>query len=70
MRQSSVTMLITRLWNHAPRMRERFQKKKLAWPHFSETEMNDLIAFLYSLGYETRRAIPGGERRCSPGRIA
>ena len=59
-RQSSVTLLITRLWNHAPKMRERFQKKKLAWPHFTETEMNDLIAFLYSLGYEDP---PGDPRR-------
>jgi cytochrome c2 len=59
-RQSNVTMLITRLWNHAPKMGERFRQKKLAWPHFSETEMNDLIAFLYSLGYEDP---PGDPRR-------
>jgi len=57
--QSNVTILSTRLWNHAARMREKFQQKKLEWPIFSETEMNDLIVFLYSLNYEDKPGNPG-----------
>ena len=59
-RQSDVTTLITRLWNHAPKMRERFRAKNLPWPQFTESEMNNLVAFLYSLGYED---MPGDPRR-------
>ena len=61
--QANVTILITRLWNHAGQMRERFQQKKLQWPFFHETEMNDLIVFLYSLNYEDKPGDPGkGEK--------
>jgi cytochrome c2 len=56
--QSNVTMLSTRLWNHAGAMREKFRLKKLDWPIFSETEMNDLIVFLYSLNYEDKPGDP------------
>jgi cytochrome c2 len=57
--QSNVTILSTRLWNHAAGMREKFQQKKLEWPIFSETEMNDLIVFIYSLNYEDKPGNPG-----------
>lgn len=57
--QSNVTILTTRLWNHVAGMREKFQQKKLEWPIFSETEMNDLIVFLYSLNYEDKTGNPG-----------
>ncbi|MBI5418541.1 MAG: c-type cytochrome [Deltaproteobacteria bacterium] len=57
--QSNVTVLSTRLWNHVAGMREKFQQKKLEWPNFSETEMNDLIVFLYSLNYEDKPGVPG-----------
>lgn len=57
--QSNVTILSTRLWNHAAGMREKFQQKKMEWPNFSETEMNDLIVFLYSLNYEDKPGNPG-----------
>lgn len=61
--QSNVTVLITRLWNHAPQMRNRFQQKKLEWPHFTETEMNDMIVYLYSLNYEDKDGDSGrGEK--------
>lgn len=61
--QANVTVLITRLWNHAPQMRDRFQQKKLEWPHFTETEMNDLIVFLYSLNYQDKQGDAGrGEK--------
>jgi cytochrome c2 len=69
--QSNVTMLSTRLWNHAAVMREKFRQKKLEWPIFSETEMNDLIVFLYSLNYEDKPGNPGkgeevfGRKKCA-----
>lgn len=56
--QSNVTTLITRLWNHAAEMRESFRAKKLEWPHFTETEMNDLIVYLYSLNYVDKPGDP------------
>lgn len=56
--QSNVTTLITRLWNHAAQMRDTFQAKKLAWPHFTEIEMNDLIVYLYSLNYGDKPGEP------------
>lgn len=52
--QANVTALITRIWNHAGKMEERFRQKKLQWPYFQETEMNDLIVYLYSLNYEDK----------------
>jgi cytochrome c2 len=58
--QANVTTLITKIWNHAGKMREKFQQKKLQWPSFRETEMNDLIVFLYSLNYEDK---PGDPRK-------
>ncbi len=52
--RANVTSLITRMWNHAGTMRETFARKKLSWPYFHETEMNDLVVFLYSLNYEDK----------------
>jgi cytochrome c551/c552 len=49
--QSNVTKLTTQIWNHVGRMRQLYDQKKLQWPYFAETEMNDLIVFLYSLNY-------------------
>jgi cytochrome c2 len=52
--QSSVTELTALLWNHSPRMQEKMAELKLPYPYFSETEMSDLIVFLYSLNYEDK----------------
>ncbi|OIP32650.1 MAG: hypothetical protein AUK27_12555 [Deltaproteobacteria bacterium CG2_30_66_27] len=49
--QSNVTKLTTQIWNHVGRMKHLYDQKKLQWPYFSETEMNDIIVFLYSLNY-------------------
>jgi len=49
--QSNVTKLTTQIWNHVGRMRHLYDQKKLQWPFFTETEMNDMIVFLYSLNY-------------------
>jgi cytochrome c2 len=32
-------------------MRQLYNQEKLQWPSFAETEMNDMIVFLYSLNY-------------------
>jgi len=49
--QSNVTKLATQIWNHVGRMRQLYNQEKLQWPYFAETEMNDMIVFLYSLTY-------------------
>ena len=41
--------LLATMWNHAPTMWERMSATKVASPRFSETEMQDLFAFLYSV---------------------
>jgi cytochrome c2 len=35
-------------------MREKYTQEKMQWPHFTETEMNDLIVYLYSLNYQDK----------------
>ncbi len=49
--QSNVTKLTTQIWNHIGRMSQLYNQEKLKWPTFAETEMNDMIVFLYSLNY-------------------
>jgi cytochrome c553 len=38
--------LVQRLWNHAPKIPEQAEKRKQAWPELSETDMENLTAFL------------------------
>jgi len=45
---SDITM-ISALWDHGPRMLERMQERKQAWPRFTAKEMSDLISYLNSL---------------------
>ena len=54
--------LVTVMWNHAPQMWERMQEQKVAPPTFSQQEMADLLAYLYTLRYvgETGDAARGG----------
>jgi mono/diheme cytochrome c family protein len=42
---SSIVM-ISALWSHGPRMLEQVRSKGVPWPHFSQSEMSDLIAYL------------------------
>ena len=44
------------IWNHMPRMKEAFDRARLARPRFTAEEMQQLIAFLYSLNYFDRSA--------------
>jgi mono/diheme cytochrome c family protein len=43
--------LVTIMWNHAPRMWERMQEAGVVEPAFSQQEMADLLAYLYTLRY-------------------
>lgn len=45
----TVTQIAGAMWNHAPEMRKAALEKGLRWPAFKETELRDLIAFLYFL---------------------
>lgn len=38
--------LTGRFWNHAPAMFTVLRQERLEWPTFTETEMNDLMAYL------------------------
>jgi cytochrome c2 len=61
--QSGVAELTALLWNHAADMKEKFREKNLSWPYFSETEMGDLVVFLYSLNYIDKPGDPSkGEK--------
>jgi mono/diheme cytochrome c family protein len=49
--RSRPDQLVTVMWNHAPQMWERMQAQKLVQPTFSEQEMADLLAYVYTLRY-------------------
>ena len=45
----SAAELVAAMWNHAPAMWERMRMERLAAPKFSESEVANLFAFLYSV---------------------
>ncbi|MEX0880674.1 MAG: c-type cytochrome [Thermoanaerobaculia bacterium] len=45
----TITQIAGAMWNHAPQMRRVAQEKGVGWESFEESEMRDLIAFLYFL---------------------
>lgn len=45
----SAAELVAAMWNHAPAMWEKMQLERVAPPKFSEVEMANLFAFLYSV---------------------
>ncbi|MBI3667559.1 MAG: c-type cytochrome [Acidobacteria bacterium] len=45
----SAAELVAGMWNHAPAMWEKMRLQRLAPPKFSEEEMTNLFAFLYSV---------------------
>src|SRR6266542_2141074 len=49
--KSRPDQLVTVMWNHAPQMWERMQAQKIVPPAFSEREMADLLAYVYTLRY-------------------
>lgn len=48
-RPQTITQLAGAMWNHAPEMRKLAQEKGLKWAGFKESELRDLIAYLYFL---------------------
>lgn len=45
----SAAELVAAMWNHAPQMWTRMHQEKVTPPGFSEAEMSNLFAFLYSV---------------------
>ena len=45
----SAADLVAAMWNHAPQMWEKMQQEKVTPPAFTESEMSNLFAFLYSV---------------------
>jgi cytochrome c551/c552 len=43
----SVNEIAGMMWNHSTLMESAMLEKKIAWPSFKESEMGDLIAYLY-----------------------
>ena len=43
--------LLGQLWDHSPRMIESMGGKGFRWPRMSETQMSDLVSYLYYLNY-------------------
>jgi cytochrome c2 len=41
--------MVTTMWNHAPRMRDKLDERRMPWPKFVGDEMADLYAYLHSI---------------------
>ncbi len=50
--RKGVAEIAALMWNHGPEMAEYMAEKAIDWPRFEGTEMADLIAFMYFLGFE------------------
>jgi mono/diheme cytochrome c family protein len=61
--RSGPDQLVTVMWNHAPQMWERMQEAGVGRPAFSQQDMADLLAYLYTLRYVGGTGDPAsGER--------
>lgn len=49
--QPRLSGLAVKMWNHHPVMAKAAQEKNMALPAFGETEMSDLLAYLFEQGY-------------------
>jgi mono/diheme cytochrome c family protein len=43
--------IASNLWNHFPRMKEAFARKRIEWPTFTEEDAKQLFTFIYFLNY-------------------
>jgi len=50
---SDPLVMAQQMWNHGPRMREEFAKKKIAWQRITAQELTDMLVYLQNLP-ETR----------------
>jgi mono/diheme cytochrome c family protein len=46
------------LWNHAPEMEEAMKAEGIAWPKLSPDEVNDILAYLRTIGNVPRERAP------------
>lgn len=58
--KKSATEIASDMWNHGPMMLKEMKKESIDWPLFLGSEMADLIAYLYFLGFEDK---PGDKNR-------
>ena len=49
--QRSAETIASTMWNHALGMRNTMQSRGIGWPEFQESELADLVAFLYFLPF-------------------
>ncbi len=54
----SVTEIAGLMWNHSPVMFDYMREESIEWPRFEGSEMADLIAYLYFLGFEDKPGDP------------
>lgn len=47
---ASTIEMTAAMWNHAPFMQSMMQERHIAWPHFEEGDLNDLLGYIQSLG--------------------
>lgn len=55
----SVTAIAGTMWNHSQLMLEAMQERDLTWPSFEDSEMADLIAYMYFYDYLAPIGAPG-----------
>ncbi|SPF37689.1 Cytochrome c, class I [Candidatus Sulfopaludibacter sp. SbA4] len=61
--QAGMNQIVSAMWNHAPRMWERMQTEKIAYPDLRNEDMTHLFAFLYTSRYlDERGDQDNGER--------
>lgn len=48
---TSVTEVVGLMWNHGPAMWKKMEEMKIPFPRFSDTELSDLIAYVFFLQY-------------------
>ena len=46
--------MIAAVWKHGPGMWHRMQERRVAWPHFRDSEMADLTAYLHGVEFRRR----------------
>ncbi|HYA89219.1 MAG TPA: c-type cytochrome [archaeon] len=55
---SSMTELVTGMWNHAPRMWEQIKSSNASYPRFTPEDMANLFAYLYVTCYDDEAGNP------------
>lgn len=61
--RKSFTGLAERLWNHGPKMWEAMKKEGVSIPEFSETEMSDVLSYIYYGALQEREGDPESGKR-------